>query len=211
MRSGMSIAALALLLALLTGCGPKQPMPVVSPAATASPLPPAQMVALLSPIPPPMPVIKRPLIKLDANAPAETKVETASSEPHRSTKHHARSTGAPDTADAPKAAQNTAPSTTQNSQAANVQPPEMSPIGQLSTANDNSNTADRHAISDLIDSTESGLNAIKRPLNSDEQKTATLIRTYITRARDALKADDLDGARNLADKAHQLLGELTKP
>jgi tRNA C32,U32 (ribose-2'-O)-methylase TrmJ len=87
----------------------------------------------------------------------------------------------------------------------------MSPIGQLSTANDNSNTADRRAISDLIDSTESGLNAIKRPLSSDEQKTATLIRTYITRARDALKADDLDGARTLANKAHQLLGELTKP
>jgi hypothetical protein len=169
------------------------------------------MVALLSAMPPPMPAIRRPLVKLDTTAPPETKVETASSQPHRSTKHHNRPTGAQEAADAAKAAQNTTPSTTQNSQAANVQPPEMSPIGQLSTANDNSNTADRRAISDLIDSTESGLNAIKRPLSSDEQKTATLIRTYITRARDALKADDLDGARTLANKAHQLLGELTKP
>ena len=211
MRSGNSIAALALLLALLTGCGHKPPMPAVSPAAEAPPLPPEQMVALLSPLPPSMPAIKRPLIKLDTTAPPETKIETASSEPHRSAKHHNRPTGTPETADVPKAAQSTTPSTTQNSQAANVQPSEMSPIGQLTSANDNSNTADRHAISDLIDSTESGLNAIKRPLNSDEQKTATLIRTYITRARDALKADDLDGARNLANKAHQLLGELTKP
>ena len=211
MRSGKRIAALALLLPLLTGCGPKQPMTAVSPAADAPALPPEQMVALLSAMPPPMPALRRPLVKLDTTAPPETKVETASSQPHRSTKHHNRPTGAQEAADAAKAAQNTTPSTTQNSQAANVQPPEMSPIGQLSTANDNSNTADRRAISDLIDSTESGLNAIKRPLSSDEQKTATLIRTYITRARDALKADDLDGARTLANKAHQLLGELTKP
>jgi hypothetical protein len=211
MRSGKSIAALALLLVLLTGCGPKQPMTVLSPAAEAPPLPPEQMVALLSPMPPPMPAIKRPLVKLDTTAPPETKTETANSQPRRPTKHHNRSTGAQETADAAKAVQNTTPSTTQNAQAANVQPPEMSPIGQISVANDNSNTADRHAISDLIDSTESGLNAIKRPLSADEQKTAALIRTYITRARDALKADDLDGARTLSTKAHQLLGELTKP
>jgi hypothetical protein len=86
----------------------------------------------------------------------------------------------------------------------------MTSIGQLSTANDNSNTADRHGISTQIDSTENGLNAIKRSLSSDEQKTAALIRTYITRARDALKADDLDGAHNLSLKAQQLLQELTK-
>jgi hypothetical protein len=61
-----------------------------------------------------------------------------------------------------------------------------------------------------IDGTETGLNAIKRPLSTDEQKTATLIRTYITRARDALNADDLDGANTLSTKAHQLLLELTK-
>ena len=183
MRSGKSIAALAVLLALLTGCGPKEPVTTVSPAAQAPPLPPERMVALLSPMPPPLPAVTRPLIKLDTNAPAETKIETASSEPHRSTKHHNRPAGTPETADVPKTAQGATPPTTQNSQAANVQPPEMSPIGQLSTANDNSNTADRRTISDLIDSTENGLNAIKRPLNADEQKTATLIRTYITRAR----------------------------
>ena len=55
------------------------------------------------------------------------------------------------------------------------------------------------------------MNAIKRPLNGDEQKTVTLIRTYITRARDALKVDDVDGANNLSTKAQQLLQELMKP
>jgi hypothetical protein len=87
----------------------------------------------------------------------------------------------------------------------------MSPIGQLSTANDNANTADRRNLSDQIDATENGLNAIKRSFTPDEQKTVALIRTYITRARDALKADDLDGSRTLSTKARQLLEELTKP
>jgi hypothetical protein len=87
----------------------------------------------------------------------------------------------------------------------------MSPLGQLSTGNENVNTADRRAISDKIDATENGLNAIKRSFTADEQKTVTLIRTYITRARDALKADDLAGSRNMSDKARQLLEDLTKP
>jgi hypothetical protein len=87
----------------------------------------------------------------------------------------------------------------------------MTKLGQLSTDNANSNTADRHAIAAQIDSDESALNGIKRPLSSDEQKTAALIRTHITRARDALKVDDLDGAKTLSTKAHQLLEELTKP
>ncbi len=208
MRSGKTTAALALLLALLTGCGPKQPQPIAPPQVAQAPsLPPSQMVALLSRMPPPMPVTNRPLIKLDTTAPPETKIETANSEPRKPPKHHAKSTSAQEAAEAARASQTPAAST----QAQNVQPSEMSPIGQLSTANDNSNTADRQKISSDIDSTENGLNAIKRSFSSDEQKTVALIRTYITRARDALKADDLEGARNMSSKAHQLLQELTKP
>ncbi len=95
-------------------------------------------------------------------------------------------------------------------QEASVSPSDMSPIGQLSTANDNANTGDRRDIVNQINSTENDLNAIKRPLSSDEQKTVALIRTYIQHARDALKTDDLDGARTLSNKAHQLLQELLK-
>ena len=89
-----------------------------------------------------------------------------------------------------------------------VQPSDKTPLGQLSTAND---PVGHQAISEQIDATENGLNAIKRPLSSDEQKTVTLIRQYITRARDLLNADDLDGANTLSSKAKQLLQELTKP
>ena len=209
MRSGKTIAALALLLALLTGCGSRQPKTTVSQAAQAPSLPPSQMVALVSPVPPPIPTPKMPVVKLDSTTPPEAKTETAKSEPHHSTKHHTKPVVPQDTPpETPKVttAQNTA-----TAQAPNAQPTEMSPIGQLSTANDNANTADRHTLSDQIDATENGLNAIKRSFTPDEQKTVALIRTYITRARDALKADDLDGSRTLSTKAKQLLEELTKP
>ncbi len=208
MRSGKVIAALALLPALLTGCGPKQPKTIVSPVAVQAPsLPPTRMVALLPSTPPPIPATKRPILKLDTTAPPEMKTETASND-HRPPKRRSRSQ---DQLDVPKpTVQTTAAPATPNPQIASVQPAEKSPIGQLSAENDNANTADRHQISDQIDSTENGLNAIKRSFSTDEQKTVAQIRNFITRARDALKVDDLDGARTLSTKAHLLLLELTQ-
>lgn len=207
MRSGRATAALALLFALLTGCGPKQPKAPVSQSAQTPALSPQGMIATLPPVPPVIPVLDDRPVKLDTTAPPEPKPEVATSQPHPPPKHHAKPTQDTEAARTSAGPSQTAAQTTE---VATAQPSDMTSIGQLSTANDNSNTADRHGISTQIDSTENGLNAIKRSLSSDEQKTAALIRTYITRARDALKADDLDGAHNLSLKAQQLLQELTK-
>ena len=208
MSSGIRIAALAASLALMLGCGPKQPKVVVPPPIAQAPSqPPTSMVALLSTMPPPLPVTYRPLVKLDTTTPPEPKPEVARTEPHRPAHHHGNHSGS----EHPQETHPPASSSAQTPEVANAQPPEMSPIGQLAPPTNNANAADRHAISDQIDATENGLNSIKRSFTPDEQKTVTLIRTYITRARDALKADDLDGARTLATKAKQLLGELTKP
>ncbi len=87
---------------------------------------------------------------------------------------------------------------------------DVSPIGQLSTAGDNSTLPTRHTILDKITATENGLNGIKRPLTAEEQVTATQIRTFLTKARKALDQDDLDGALTLVTKAEVLLTELTK-
>jgi hypothetical protein len=203
MRSGIRCGAFALLLGLLTGCGLKQPKTTVPQTAQVPDLPPARMVAILSPVPPPFPDLDRHPIKLDTTAPPEVKTEVAAEPPHKSPKHHGKPT--PDEA-------TKAPATppTPVPQVATAQPSEQSPIGQLSANTDGVNTADRQKISDQIDSTENGVNAIKRALSAEEQKTVTLIRQYITRARDALKNDDLDGATNLGNKAQQLLQELTK-
>jgi outer membrane biosynthesis protein TonB len=198
-----------MLLALLTGCGPKQPKTAVPQEAQAPSLPPSRMAALVPPVPPPFPVTARRAVKLDTTAPPEIKTEVANTEPRHPPKHHSKPPQEPAQAENPKttgASQSPAQTTAQVTQ----QPGEKTAIGQLSADNANSNTADRHSISTQIDSTENGLNGIKRPLSGDEQKTAVLIRSYITRARDALKADDLDGAKILSDKAKQLLEELTK-
>lgn len=84
-----------------------------------------------------------------------------------------------------------------------------SPIGQLSTG-DPGQIETRKDTVDLIASTENGLSGIKRTLSSQEQETATQIKTFIAKAREALKNEDLDGAHTLAIKAKVLLDELNK-
>lgn len=217
MSSGNRIAAPALLLALLTGCGniglkPHKAVPAA--IAQAPSLPPAQMATLLSPVPPPLPVVWERPIKLDAINTSAPKTEVAVAAPRRPPRRHARS-GAPEPAqqEAKSAAQPPAgPPAAPAEQAANTaaQPSEMSPIGQLSTGNDNANIADRNDIEKQIDDTENALNGIKRSLDAEEQKTVAQIRTYVKVARENLKNDDLLGARNTATKAHLLLLELIK-
>jgi exonuclease VII large subunit len=75
---------------------------------------------------------------------------------------------------------------------------------------ENVNVPDRNEGERRIDETENALNAIQRPRDAEEQKTATQIRTRITRARDALQHDDMDGAGILSKKARALLLELCK-
>jgi hypothetical protein len=192
------------LLALLTGCGPKGPKTGVPAQAEAPQLPPSQMVALLPPVPPALPLMATRPIKLDTMTPPEVKAEVAATQPRHTPKRHSRSTT--DEVRPPAGSiQTPAPPATQ---VASVEPSDKTPLGQLSTPTD---PIGRQAISDQIDSTESGLNGIKRSLSSDEQKTVTLIRQYITRARDALNVGDFDAANTMSSKAKQLLQELTKP
>jgi len=54
------------------------------------------------------------------------------------------------------------------------------------------------------------LTGIKRTLSTDEQLTSTQIKTFLTKAKQALADNDLDGAQTLATKAKVLLDELTK-
>ncbi len=61
-----------------------------------------------------------------------------------------------------------------------------------------------------IDQVEKGLNGIGRRLNDQEEKTSTQIKEFLKEARTALSTGDVDGAKNLADKAKTLLGELSQ-
>ncbi|MBV8632358.1 MAG: hypothetical protein JOZ83_15625 [Silvibacterium sp.] len=95
-------------------------------------------------------------------------------------------------------------------EASSAKAPDQSPIGQLTSGSEGSSTHNRQQIQDQITNIENGLTGIKRTLTSDEQQTATQIRTFLTKARKALDQDDLDGANTLVTKAKVLLEELTK-
>jgi len=92
-----------------------------------------------------------------------------------------------------------------NTQVASTGTPAVSAIGQLSTP-DPPNI--RQQTDASIESTEKALNGITRKLSDQEEKTAAQIREYLKQARAALTAGNVDGAKDLADKAKVLLDEL---
>ena len=206
MISARKIAAFMLLAVLISGC--KHNTPVAPPvAAQAPPLPPkpiAQVAAL-----PPVPQPETPKVGAPGSDQPPPQPEQ---KPKRPTHHRPKPTtpGTPAGTDqgAKEPSKETSPGTTQ--QASSGEAPESSPIGQLSTAGDSSGTPSRHDILDTIASTEKSLNDLKRTLTPAEQQTVTQIRTFLSKAKQALSQDDLDGAHTLSTKAKVLLEELTK-
>ena len=81
-------------------------------------------------------------------------------------------------------------------------------IGQLTAAPSPDSSGSRQQASDLIDSTQRGVNSL-RNLNGDQNKTVAQIRSFLDQAERALHNGDLDGAHTLATKAKTLLDELT--
>jgi hypothetical protein len=208
MRSGFRMALFGLLLASVAGCNRRQPNAMPPVAAQAPSRPGWEMAALMPAMPQLPPFVDDRPVMLDTSVPAEPVARPEDTHLKRTRRHPKTQEAAQQETTKPPA-QTAAPSDTE--QASTGQPPETSPIGQLSTAGGDTNTGDRQALLDQINATEKTLNDLHRSLSSEEQKTATLIRTFIARARDALKTDDLDGARSYTTKAKILLQELTKP
>jgi hypothetical protein len=99
------------------------------------------------------------------------------------------------------------PPTSGATQQASTGSPGVSAIGQL-TSGDLSDL--RRETMDSIAATERGLNGLGRSLSGQEQKTATQIRDFLKKAKEALKSGDVDGAYTLAAKAKVLLSELSR-
>lgn len=193
-------------------------------AAQAAPIAPATTYAkngTPQPLPPTLPPPELPNI----SPPATKPTATAPTKPHKTTHHKAKPTVEPTTAEqsggeqqasttAPPAQPPSAASAKEQNTteiAANSPPAtDASPIGPLSEAGSGVTSPRRNQILDEIKATEKGLNDIKRPLSTDEQTTATQIRTFISKAKDALSQEDMDGANTLVTKAKVLLDELTK-
>lgn len=156
----------------------------------------AQVHPLAPPIvdnPPPPPSTADPNLPPPVITIPTQPTQPAPTPPKPQPKHH-RSKNTPPPASAQEAS-NPAPN------------PGVSAIGQLSSG-DGGNY--RQTTSDLIASTERGLNNITRPLSDQEQNIAAQIRDFLKQAKVALGSGDTDGAHTLAAKAAVLLKELTQ-
>jgi hypothetical protein len=202
MKTASKIAVL-IPLCFIAGCRHKTQAAAPPPAPTKV-YPPSDVAkdAPAPQLPPPKPVDVKP-------PGSDAAQEQPPPKPHKTMHHKPKPADTTQTQAAKDAAAQTAAAT---QQASAGEPPEMSPIGQLSSAGEHSGVPTRQQIQDLITSTENGLKDIKtkRSLSSDEQLTETQIRTFLTKARQALDQGDLDGANTLVTKAKVLLSELTK-
>jgi outer membrane biosynthesis protein TonB len=222
MRTVNLFSSLALVAILCGGCSHRNPSPppqqaqapplqtgkgTLSPPKTtqpqeksetplASPLPPPSAQSVPLPPPPPPKKVRKKQVKQAPAKPADT----------------AQTPAATTGGTAPPAA----PSSPVTAQAAPPQQPAAangtaSPIGQLTTGDSATGEKAKHETEDLINETLQGVNAIKRPLSTEEQVTAAQIHAFLKQAQQALDNGDTDGGRGLATKAKQLLDELTKP
>lgn len=214
--------AFSLILLGTTVCGCKHQAKATPPqAAQAAPIAPATTYAkngTSQPLPPALPAPELPKI----SPPAKPR-STEPTKPHKTTHHKPKPSTEPTIAEQSGGEQQASTSAPpppapvsekeqNNTEVAANNPPttDASPIGPLSEAGSGVTSPRRNQILDEIKDTEKGLNDIKRPLSSDEQTTATQIRTFITKAKEALDQEDLDAAHSLMTRAKVLLDELTK-
>jgi outer membrane biosynthesis protein TonB len=178
MISARKMAAFMMLAVLVTGCKHKtQAAPPV--AAQAPPLPPKPIAQ--APALPPVPPPETPKV----GAPGSDQPPPAAPKPAKHTTHHKPKPTTPEepAKEAPKETTPAPATGTTQQAAAAVTPEASSPIGQLSTAGENSSNQSRRDILDKITKTEKGLNDIKRSLTPEEQETVNQIRTFLSKAR----------------------------
>jgi hypothetical protein len=193
MKSTGKVVALLLLAAFVAGC--RHRTKAMPPAAAQAPTLPVSESAANMPAPQ-LPPAELP--KVNPPGPPATEQKPKK---HRPAHHKVKHTEVP---------ADQTPAQGQDAELAdNGAPSDMTPIGQLSAAGESTNTPRRNQILDEINTTQKGLDSLKRPLNKEQQTTANQIRTFLTKAKQALNQEDLDGADILVTKAKVLLNELT--
>lgn len=217
MRKTLAPVCLVLFLALLSGCTHK-PATVPEPAPAPLPQPQATVHDYPAMQPPPTRTVKLGATTVaDATPPpAPKKTKPAHRHPHPGTSSGATADTAPtETANgsvppttSAKPSSEGAPAPPAAPASTGQEPPASTPIGQLSAAPNPADVPSKQSIQTEIDKTETGLNNIHRNLTSEEQETVSEIRTFISKAKNALQAGDLDGAHTLTVKARVLLTEL---
>lgn len=111
-----------------------------------------------------------------------------------------------------QSSQGTAATTPPPTQTASNAAPAADPasvIGELSTGGDSSTEAKQSA-AEFIASTQRRLDGLSSTLIRSHRSATDQVRNFLVKAREALKAGDVDGANNLATKAKLLLDDITR-
>jgi hypothetical protein len=227
MNSASKHAVTALLVVFATGCAPKNAKTAPPAQAQAPAIPPAGKAGAMYP-PPLTESQTQTEPATPAPAPEVAKTEPAPAPPPTPPPSTKKTTHKPKPSAAKPAGTDSGSTTTASSEAAssssgaaatpgdptavaaNAEPTAASPIGELTPGDTPGQAEKGKETNDLITNTENGLNAIKRPLSTQEQETVNQIKTFLTKAKTALTNQDLDGAYVLATKAKVLLDELNK-
>jgi hypothetical protein len=173
------------------------------PALPELPVPPPPDA---QPAPPPASIIvaeKKP-VRISRHRKLEIEVAERESREREAREKEVSATTTPDTNPPPPESQNakvTAPTPKGDAAA-------PTSIGQLTAAPSPDSSGSRQQASDLIDSTQRGVNGLHN-LNGDQTKTVAQIHSFLDQAERALHNGDVDGAHTLATKAKTLLDELT--
>ncbi len=187
-RYGILLSLFAILLAGCHKQKPVTPIPAVqAPTITPQPLPPLPEIATA------VPARSQPT-KGDSGA----RTTQSNAKPP----HHFHSK--------PKPSAGTPSGVIAENRAANSSPPKVSPEPVISTSPGQGDDHDRLTTQQLLDATDRSLLALRRQLSQDETNTVQQIRSYQKDAREALKAEDLTRAHNLALKAHLLSDALAR-
>lgn len=211
-RVNSPLVPAVLALALLSGCEKKpvvHPPQAQAPAPTPTPAPPGQETQQAQGSQPPAQGTPPP--DPSQVQPAEEKAEAQTDAPPAEEKTDAGKSQAVRARSAkkqpPATARNIPPRIVVKPDAAE---PSATP-GQISPSPSGGDVShDQATTEQLLQSSESNLNGIKRQLSQDEQAIVTQIRDYVNQSRQAIKANDLARARTLALKAHLLSDELAK-
>jgi hypothetical protein len=197
-RTGaLLIALLPLLAAGSIGCRHKAPAPVAQ-TTTAPPLPPSSMTQV--PAVPSLPAPAQPQVgPPGSDQKAEETPPTPVRKPHRPKKRLPPADPATMIASAPAPAAPVASA---------ISPPEPT-LGQLS-AGAGADSRERAAMSEQIHVQEVRLSNLKHPLSDEDEAITKQIESFLSKARQAVAANDLDGAQTLTTKAKVLLDELSR-
>ena len=199
MRKFLFAASSLALLMMMTSCRRHQAMVVPPPPPASSPSPRTVPVHTSLAIPhttmadlPEIPEPRLPSVTLGGTTPYV---------PPRRDKDNTRNQTATANDQADKPSANT-------SSTSGGEPPSTTPIGELSAAPNTQGLPSSSNISKQIAWIQKQLQGIHRVLNSQQQHTASQVRTFLAKAKNALQAGDLDAAHTLTVKARVLLGEL---